>query len=100
MGGRLRSRRLEVVGERENRRATETREGCRVSPSRVPVFSRAHYFQGPATLAMWDASRKEKKEAGSHLHKAPFLSLHLLVQHKLSSGTIPPGSHSSPSSNL
>ena len=100
MGGRLRSRRLEVVGEREKRRATETREGCRVSPSRVPVFSRAHYFQGPATLAMWDASRKEKKEAGSHLHKAPFLSLHLLVQHKLSSGTIPPGSHSSPSSNL
>ena len=100
MGGRLRSRRLEVVGERENRRATETREGCRVSPSRVPVFSRAHYFQGPATLAMWDASRKEKKEAGSHLHKAPFLSLQSLVQHKLSSGTIPPGSHSSPSSNL
>ena len=36
----LRSRRLEVVGEREN---------GRVSPSRGPVFSCAHYLQAPAT---------------------------------------------------
>ena len=53
----LRSRRLEVVGERQNGRARETREGWgsslspRVSPSRAPVFSCAHYFQAPATQA-------------------------------------------------
>ena len=36
------------MGERENGRARETRERClspRVSPSRAPLFSRAHYFQ-------------------------------------------------------
>ena len=38
----LRSRRLEVVGEREN--------GC-VRGSRTPVFSCAHYFQAPDTQA-------------------------------------------------
>ena len=37
----LRSRRLEEVGERENR--------C--GQVRAPVFSRAHYFQAPATQA-------------------------------------------------
>ena len=41
----LRSRRLEVAGERENGRARET-------PSRAPVFSCAHYLQAPATQAM------------------------------------------------
>ena len=41
----LRSRRLEVVGERENGRA----RGVRVSLSRAPVVSCAHYFQAPAT---------------------------------------------------
>ena len=37
----LRSRRLEVVGEKENARKKETRD------SRVPVLSFAHYFQAP-----------------------------------------------------
>ena len=41
----LRSRRFEVVGERENGRARG------VSPSCAPVFSLAHYFQAPATQA-------------------------------------------------
>ena len=39
----LLSRRLEVVSERENRRA----RGRHVSPTRAPVFSCAHYFQAP-----------------------------------------------------
>ena len=39
----LRSRRLEVAGERENGRS--------LSPSRAPVFSCAHYLQAPATQA-------------------------------------------------
>ena len=43
----MRSRRVEVVDERENGRARETR----VSPSRASVFSCTHYFQAPATLA-------------------------------------------------
>ena len=43
----LRSRRLEVAGERENGRV----RGRHVSPSRAPVFSFAHYFQAPATQA-------------------------------------------------
>ena len=63
----LRSRRLEVVGERDNgsgrgkhgrgegapaRKAPENRSlSPRVSPFRAPVFSRAHYFQAPATQA-------------------------------------------------
>ena len=50
----LRGRRLEVVGERENGRARETRVS-RVSPSRAPVFSCAHYFQAPATQAITEA---------------------------------------------
>ena len=41
---------------KERARARETSEGCHVSPSRTPVFSRAHYFQAPATQAMWEAS--------------------------------------------
>ena len=45
----LRSRRLEVVGKRENGRA-RSRE-TRVSPSRAPGFSCDHYFQAPATQA-------------------------------------------------
>ena len=44
----LRSRRLEVMGERENGRTRGTQG---VSPSRAPVFSCAHYFQAPATQA-------------------------------------------------
>ena len=47
------------MGERENGRARETREGwgsylfpC-VSPSHAPVFSYAHYFQAPATQAIF-----------------------------------------------
>ena len=47
----LRSRRLEVLGERENGRARGRHErsvvSC-VSPSRAPVFSCAHYFKAPA----------------------------------------------------
>ena len=45
----LRSRRLEVAGERENGRARGRH--ARVSPSRAPVFSCGHYFQAPATQA-------------------------------------------------
>ena len=46
----LRSRRLEVVGKK----TTGAREGDtpRMSPSRAPVLSFAHYFQAPATQAM------------------------------------------------
>ena len=53
----LRSRRLEVVGERENEcaRGRHARGylSPRVSPSRAPVFSCAYYFQAPATQAMF-----------------------------------------------
>ena len=50
----LRSRRLEVVGERENRRARGRH--ARVSPLGCLLlarqfFSCAHYFQAPATKA-------------------------------------------------
>ena len=45
----LRSRRLEVAGERENGRA-RGRHARRVSFSRAR-FSCAHYFQAPATQA-------------------------------------------------
>jgi len=48
----LRSRRLEVVGERERGRARGRHAFPRVSPSRAPVFSCAHCFQAPATQAM------------------------------------------------
>ena len=43
--------RLEVMGERENGRA----RGRRMSPSRAPVYSCecAHYFQAPATQAIF-----------------------------------------------
>ena len=53
----LRSRRLEVVGERENGRARgrhvrgEGPLSPRLSPFRAPVFSCAHYLQAPATQA-------------------------------------------------
>jgi len=47
-GFNLRSRRLEVVGERGNGRTRE------VTPSRARVFSRAHYFQAPATQDILD----------------------------------------------
>ena len=52
----LRSRRLEVVGERENGRARGRHArgdslSPRVSPSRARVFSCAHYFQASATQA-------------------------------------------------
>jgi len=54
----LRTSRLEVVGIRKNARARRRHargEGGsltpRVSPSRVPVLSFAHYFQAPATQA-------------------------------------------------
>ena len=40
----LRSRRLEVVGARKN--------GC-TRGRRAPVLSSAHYFQGPATQAIF-----------------------------------------------
>ena len=42
---------MEAVGEKENAREKETREETRVSPSRAPVLSFTHYFQGPATQA-------------------------------------------------
>ena len=54
----LRSRRLEVVGERENGRARGRHP--RVSPSRAPVFSCAHYFQAPATQAKTRPARAFK----------------------------------------
>ena len=41
--------RLKVMGERENGRA----RGRRMSPSRAPVYSCAHYFQAPATQAIF-----------------------------------------------
>ena len=54
----LRCRRLEVAGERENGHARGRHAkgwgflSPRVSPSRTPVFSCAHYFQAPATQAI------------------------------------------------
>ena len=50
----LRSRRLEVAGEREDGRA---RGRHARGPSRAPVFSCAHYFQAPATQANFFVSR-------------------------------------------
>ena len=40
----------------------------RVSPSRAPVFSCAHYFQAPATQASWESLFKVKKNfpVGDH----------------------------------
>ena len=46
----MRSRRLEVMGTRENKAREEDTQEERCLP-RVPVFSCAHYFQGPATHA-------------------------------------------------
>ena len=48
----LRSSRLEVVGTRKNGRARRSTRGerSRVSPSRVPVLSFAHYFQAPGSV--------------------------------------------------
>ena len=43
----LRSRRLEVVGERENKRA----RGKCARGEGAPVFSCAHYFQAPTMQA-------------------------------------------------
>ena len=64
---RLRSRRLEVVGERENGRARRrhAREvgsslTPRMSPSRAFVLSFTHYFQAPATQARNDRAANEK----------------------------------------
>ena len=51
----LRSRRFEVVGERENRHARGT--VTRVSPSRAPVFSCAHYLQALATQATRETAK-------------------------------------------
>ena len=51
----LRSRRLEVAGERENGRA----RGRHASPSRAPVFTCAHYFQAPATQAIFRPKRRK-----------------------------------------
>ena len=45
----LRSRRLEVVGERENGRARERHARKKVSRSLSRVFSCTHYFQAPAS---------------------------------------------------
>ena len=50
-----RSGRLEVVGTRKNGRARRHARGDltpRVSASRAPVLSFAHYFQAPATQAI------------------------------------------------
>ena len=54
----LRSRRLEVVGERENGRARG-----RHSPSRAPVFPCAHHFQAPAT----QATQFKTQDAENHI---------------------------------
>ena len=51
----LRSGRFEVVGTRKKWTREKTREGKdgpRVSPSRAPVLSFAHYFQESATQAL------------------------------------------------
>ena len=45
----LRSRRLEVVGERENGRARGRHARGEGHASRALVFCCAHYFQAPAT---------------------------------------------------
>ena len=86
---------------RENRRARErhARDVACLLLAR-PFFLVPTSSKGLQRRLCGKLVRKGKKEAGSHLHKAPFLSLHSLVQHKLSSGTIPPGSHSSPFSTL
>ena len=55
----MRSRRLEVVGERENGRA----RGRHPRGSRAPVFSHAHHFQAPATQAI--------RKVDSVIHQAP-----------------------------
>ena len=49
----LLSRHLEVVGARKNGRERETHFSPRVSPSRAPVLFCAHYFQAPATQAIF-----------------------------------------------
>ena len=48
----LRSRRLEVVGEREKGRARGRHARGDMRPSHAHVFSCAHYFQAPATQAI------------------------------------------------
>ena len=71
--GSLRSRRLEVVGARKNgrtRRRHARGEGApRVSPSRAPVISCAHYFQAPATQAITPVAREgtSRKDPGNGL---------------------------------
>ena len=56
---------LEVVGTKKQRaREKETREGRgtpRVSPSRAPVLSFAHYFQALATQAKKEEKRCDRK---------------------------------------
>ena len=47
----LRSRHFGSSGHRKKRAREKTREGTRVSPSRAPVLSFAHYFWAPATQA-------------------------------------------------
>ena len=60
----LRSRRLEVMGERENGRAWGRHASPRVSPSRAPVFSCAHHFQAPATQAKPNTSQQKQNSFG------------------------------------
>ena len=60
----LRSRRLEVMGERENGRARGRHASPRVSPSRAPVFSCANHFQAPATQAKPNTSQQKQNSFG------------------------------------
>ena len=56
----LRSRRLEVVGERENGRARETREGCQAPATQANVPQQRQqilYSLGPAS-ALWGKGEK------------------------------------------
>ena len=70
----MRRRRLEVAGERENGREGHTR---RVSPTRAPVFSGAHYFQAHAGYncpKKWTRSPYEPT-TGGRLREVPTAGL-------------------------
>ena len=71
----LRSRRLEVAGERENGRA----RGRHASPSRAPVFTCAHYFQGFQFRKMNKLPCKWKVDFGIHFEIQSIFALFLLL---------------------
>ena len=78
----LRSRRLEVVGERENGRA-RVRHACILLA--CPFFLVAHYFQAPATQAgvLYLSKRKEVEQKRENiLRHSCFVRLHVLRKTK------------------